>query len=87
MKSIRDLLQSKLERSTEIQIVDSMSAFLTHHSTKGRRPKEIQNAVDALLVAATFESISESGKALRLGINTHQNSKCGRITLSGFHGS
>jgi hypothetical protein len=71
MKGIRDLLQSKLERSTDCQIVDSISAFLSHHSTKGRRPKETQNAVDAVLVAATFGSVSESGKALRLGIQTH----------------
>jgi hypothetical protein len=70
MKGVRDLLQSKLEMSTDSQIVDSIPPFLTHHSTKGRCPKETENGVDAVQVAATVGSISESGEALRLGINT-----------------
>jgi hypothetical protein len=60
------------ERSTDRQIVDNVSAFWKHHNTKGRRSKVTQNALDAIVVAATFGSDSESVTALsnRLGIRT-----------------
>jgi hypothetical protein len=66
MQGVGTLLQAQLERSTDRQIVDSISDFLTHHDAKGRRSKETQNALDAVLVAATFGSSTrvESVKAL-----------------------
>jgi hypothetical protein len=78
MKGVGNLLQAQLERSTDRQIVDSISTFLTHHDAKGRRSKETQNAVDAVLVAATFGSSCDSANALaeRLGKRTEVISSC-----------
>ena len=36
------------------KLVDNIRAFVRHHPTKGSRPQEVQDAVDAILVAATF---------------------------------
>jgi hypothetical protein len=41
-------------------IVDSTKAFLQHHSTNGTRIKVEQDAVDAVLIAATFGATDES---------------------------
>jgi phage tail protein X len=78
MKGVRDILQSRLGRSTDSQIVDSVAAFFSHHPASGRRPKETQNAVDAVLVAATFGFSRDSGNALseRLGKRTEAISSC-----------
>ena len=60
-QGIKKALEAELERSTDRQIVDNVSAFLKHHNTKGRRSKVTQNALDAVLVASTFgKSDSES---------------------------
>jgi hypothetical protein len=72
IESVKKALEARLERSTDRQIVDNVSALWKHRNTKGRRSKVTQNALDAVLVAATFGSDSESVTALskRLGIRT-----------------
>jgi hypothetical protein len=77
MKGVKDLLQLQLG-STDKKIVDSVSDFLTHHVAKGRRPKETQNAVDAVLVAATFGSSCDSANVLseRLSKRSETISRC-----------
>ena len=37
-------------------IVDNIHAFLAHHRTIGQRPKDEQNAIDAVLTACCFDS-------------------------------
>jgi lipopolysaccharide biosynthesis regulator YciM len=60
MAGVKKALEVQLEKSIDHEIVDNVSAFLRHHNTKGRRSKGTQNALDAVLVAATFGSASES---------------------------
>jgi hypothetical protein len=56
IQGVKKALEARLERSsTDPQIVDNVSAFWKHHNT---------NALDAVLVAATFGRDSESVTAL-----------------------
>jgi hypothetical protein len=54
MEGVRKSLEVQPDCSTECQIVDYMSSFLTLHQTSGRRLKGTQNTVDEILVAATY---------------------------------
>jgi hypothetical protein len=66
-------LEVQLKGSTDWQIVDEMSHFLTLHQTSGRRLKGTQNAVDTDLVAATFgcPTVSVKARAERLKSRRH----------------
>lgn len=74
MEGVKKSLELQLEKSIDREIVDNMSAFLKHHSTKGRRPKVAQNAVEAVQVAATFGAASETVKTLSKRLDVRSTS-------------
>ena len=75
MDGIRTSLEAQhFNSSTDSQIVENISTFMTHHHASGRRSKETQNAVDAVLVAATFGPVigaSATELAGRLSTRRH----------------
>ena len=81
MRQIKDNVlgaMSQARNDINDRIVSGIKAFLAHHSTKGQRVKAEQDAVDAILVASTFEldySTSKSRVASALGLNRDAISK------------
>jgi hypothetical protein len=58
LENMRKLFLSELRKETDneqsFKLVENIQAFIHHHPTKGSRPQAVQDAIDAILVAATF---------------------------------
>jgi hypothetical protein len=58
LEQVRKLFLSEMRKETDNEqsskLVDNIKAFICHHPTRASRPQEVQDAVDAILVAATF---------------------------------
>ena len=68
--------------AVEKDIVDNLSSFISHHDVKGGKSKELQNAIDAVIVACVFSSKDDSSSvsnrivADRIGVHRNKLALC-----------
>jgi hypothetical protein len=72
-------MRKETDNEQSSKIVDNIKAFIRHHPTKGTRPRPVQDAVDAILVAATFcpeKTVSVFQIADSFGVSRQTVEKC-----------